>query len=118
MGKKAWIVFGVVCVLIVAIALILMLVLVPQVKSTGLQTNAYESIANEEYTFSGTKTADKLKQEYNVTADDVKKGKDTDKYEEGNINPFTPKAEVTIYNEPTIKNEKPNGSTNLTPENK
>ena len=89
MGKKAWIIFGVVCVLIVAIALVLMLVLVPQVKNTGVQTNAYEAIAKQEYTFSGTKTTDKLKQQYNVTAADVEKGKDTDKYEEGNINPFT-----------------------------
>lgn len=117
MGKKAWIVFGVVCVSIVAIALVLMLVLVPQVKSTGIQTNAYESIAKQDYTFSGTKTADKLKKEYNVTANDVEKGKKTDKYEEGNINPFTPKSEVTIYNEPTMKDET-NGSTELTPENK
>lgn len=118
MGKKAWIVFSVVCVSIIAIALVLMLVLVPQSKNAGIQTNAYESIAKQEYTFSGTKTADKLKKEYNVTSNDVENGKNTDKYEEGNINPFTPKSEVTIYNEPTIKNEKPNGSTELTPEDK
>ena len=117
MGTKAWIIFCVVCVVIIAVALVLMLVLVPQVKNTGIQTNAYESIAKQEYTFSGTKTADKLKQEYNVTANDVEKGKKTDKYEEGNINPFTPKSEVTIYNEPTMKNET-NGSTELTPDSK
>lgn len=117
MGKKAWIGFVIVFVLIIVTALVLMLVLVPQVKSTGLQANAYEPIAKQEYSFSG-KELEKLNKQYNITESDVEKGKKTDKYEEGNINPFTPKSEVTIYNEPTMNTDKNNGSTNLTPESK
>jgi len=112
-GKNAWIVFSVVCVVVVVIALVLMLILVPQVKHSGTQTNEYQSIAKQEYTFNGNTS--KLQQEYTITSNDVEKGKKTDKYEEGNINPFTPKNEVTIYNEPTLENE---GSTTLTPDSK
>ena len=117
MGTKAWIVFGVICVVVIATALILMLVLVPQAKSTGIQANAYEPVAKEEYTFDGSEI-EKLKKQYNITSEDVKKGKETKKYKEGNINPFTPPKDVTIYNEPTIKNETNNGSTTLTPDRK
>lgn len=113
MGKKAWIVFSIICVVVVVVALVLMLVLVPQAKHVGTQTGEYENIAKQEYTFSGNTS--KLEKEYAVTSKDVEKGKKTDKYEEGNINPFTPKGEVTIYNEPTLNNQ---GSSELTPENK
>ena len=115
MGKKAWIAFGVVCILVVATALVLMLVLVPQVKSTGVQTGQYEALAKQEYTFSGNEI-DKLKKQYGITESDVNKGKKTDKFDDGNINPFTPKSEVTIYNEPTLEYE--NGSGELTPDRK
>lgn len=115
MGTKAWIALGVVCILVVATALVLMLVLVPQVKSTGTQAGQYQAIAKQEYTFSGTEI-DKLKKQYGITESDVNKGKKTDKYDEGNINPFTPKSEVTIYNEPTLEYE--NGSGELTPDRK
>lgn len=113
MGKKAWIVFGIICVVVVVVALVLMLVLVPQVKQNVSQVGEYESIAKQEYTFNGSIT--KLEKEYEVTSKDVENGKKKDKYEEGNINPFTPKNEVTIYNEPTLKNE---GATELTPDMK
>ena len=114
-GKKAWIVFGVICVVVVATVLVLMLVLVPQVKSTGTQAGEYEEITKQEYTFSGEEI-EQLKQQYGVTQSDVNKGKNTDKFDDGNINPFTPKSEVTIYNEPTLENE--NGTGELTPDSK
>lgn len=117
MGKKAWIVFGIICVLVVAGALVLMLVLVPQVKSTGVQTGEYETIAKQEYTFSG-EDLEKLKHQYGVTESDVNKGKKTDKFDDGNINPFTPSGEVTIYNEPTLENDNNNNSGTLTPGDK
>ena len=60
MGKKAWIIFGIVCIVIVVIVLVLLLVLVPQVKSTVTQAGNYEAIAKQEYTFDGTEI-DKLK---------------------------------------------------------
>lgn len=114
MGKKAWIVFSITCVLIVVTVLVLMLVLVPQVKQSGTPTSEYENIAKQEYTFIG-KEISKLNKEYTITSNDVEKGKKTEKYEEGNINPFTPKGDVNIYNEPTLENE---GSTELTPDRK
>lgn len=117
MGKKAWIVFGVICAVVIATALVLMLVLVPQVKSTGTQTGDYEEIAKQEYTFSGNEI-ETLEKQYGVTQSDVDKGKKTDKFDDGNINPFTPKAEVTIYNEPTLENDNKNNSGTLTPEDK
>lgn len=115
MGKKAWITFAIICVVLVILVLVAMLVLVPQVKSSGVTVDAYQKIAKQEYTFNDSNT-DSLKKEYTVTTSKVEKGLKTDKYEEGNINPFTPPSEVTIYNEPTLKNE---GSSNpLTPESK
>lgn len=116
-GKKAWVVFICIFVIIIVAALMLMLVLVPQVKSTGVQTGDYEEIAKQEYTFSGTDIPT-LETHYGVTQSDVDKGKSTDKFDDGNINPFTPKSEVTIYNEPTLKNESGNGSGQLTPDSK
>lgn len=114
MGKKSWIVFSILCVVIIVVALVLMLVLIPQVKSTGIEANPYESITKSDYTFTG-EFKDAPDKEYEITSKDVSNGLKTDKYEEGNINPFTPKGEVTIYNEPTLKNE---GSTTLTPDSK
>lgn len=113
MGKKAWIVFSIICVLVVVTVLVLMLALVPQAQYIGTQSNEYQNIAKQEYTFGGS--ISELKKEYSVTSKDVETGKKKDKFEEGNINPFTPKNEVTIYNEPTLKNE---GSTELTPDRK
>lgn len=110
MGKKAWIIFSIICVAVVVAVLVGMLVLVPQVKHSGTQTDEYKNIAKQEYTFSGDTST--LEQKYTVTSKDVEQGKKTDKYEEGNINPFTPKNEVTIYNEPTLNNQGSNNSNN------
>lgn len=117
MGKNAWIIFGIICIVIVAAVLVLMLVLVPQVKSTGAQVGEYQQIAKQEYTFSGNDVG-KLKHEYGITTSDVNKGKKNDKYDEGNINPFTPPKEVTIYNEPTLKDNNKTNSGILTPDDK
>ena len=120
-GKKTWIIFGGLCIVIIATVLVLLLVLVPQVTTTGIQTNKYEPIAKQEYTFDGSEV-ENLKKQYGITEQDVNKGKKNNKYEEGNINPFTPNNEVTIYNEPTLEKENnknnANGSTNLTPDQK
>lgn len=117
MSKKAWMIFSIVAVIIVMTVLVLMLVLVPQLKSSDVQTGEYTSLDKKTYTFDGTKTADSLIQEYTITAEDVQSGKKTNKYTEGNINPFTPKEQVTVYNEPTIKNENKDPS-KLTPSDK
>ena len=117
MVKKAWIAFGIFCVVVVVTALVFMLVSVPQVKSSGVLTGEYNAIARQEYTYSDEKT-EQLKHEYTVTSKDVAQGLKNDKYEEGNINPFTPKADVTIYNEPTLKNDVESSGSQLTPDSK
>ena len=114
MGVKSWIVYGIICVVVVATALLLLLVLVPETNNTGVQAGEYEKIAKQEYTFSGGQI-ETLEKQYGVTQATVDKDKKADKFDDGNINPFTPKSEVTIYNEPTLKNE---GSTTLTPDSK
>ena len=114
MAKNGWIIFAIVCIVVIAVALVLMLLLVPQVKSTGIQVGQYEELAKQDYTFSGSEIA-KLTQQYGITQSDVNKGKKTDKFDDGNINPFTPPSEVNVYNEPTKENE--DGSP-LTPDSK
>ena len=116
-GKKAWVVLVCICVIIVVAALVLMLVLVPQNKSTGILAGDYEQIAKQDYTFSGTEIKT-LEKQYVVTESDVNKGKKTDKFDDGNINPFTPKSEVTIYNEPTLESDNKTNSGTLTPDDK
>ena len=115
MGKKAWVIFGVVCIVIIAIALVLLLVLVPQIKSTGVQAGEYKQLEKQNYTFSGEEIA-KLTQQYTVTEKDVNSGKKNDVFEDGNINPFTPPTDISIYNEPTYGNDKKPGE--LTPNDK
>lgn len=117
MGKKAWVILVCICVIIIVAALVLMLVLVPQNKSTGTIASNYEEIAKQDYTFSGTEIKT-LEKQYVVTESDVNKGKKTDKFDDGNINPFTPKSEVTIYNEPTLENDNKTNSGTLTPDDK
>ena len=118
MNKKTWITFGIVWAVVVLCIIVLLILLIPQPEGASSSTVKYEAIARENYTFSGN-TTDTLKKEYSVTANDVNKGKDTNKYKEGNINPFTPKEQVTIYNEPTYKPKNNSGSgSSLTPSDK
>ena len=118
MSKKTWMIFGIVWAVVILCIIVLLIILIPQSKGTSSKTVKYESVARENYTFSGNST-DTLKREYSVTTDDVSKGKSTNKYKEGNINPFTPKSQVTIYNEPTYKPTNQNGSgSSLTPSDK
>ena len=116
-GKKAWVVLVCIGVIIVVAALVLMLVFVPQNKSTGILAGDYEQIAKQDYTFSGTEIKT-LEKQYVVTESDVNKGKKTDKFDDGNINPFTPKSEVTIYNEPTLQRPSSGNNQTLTPDQK
>ena len=114
MAKKWWIIFSIVCVAVIGATLTGILLLVPQVQDTGEASVPYDQIAKQEYAFTGKETQ-KLEQQYNITSKDVSDALKKDKYDEGNINPFTPKGEVTIYNEPTLN--KNNGSS-LSPSDK
>ena len=55
---------------------------------------------------------------YKVTNDDLVDGVKTDKFDEGNINPFTPKKDVNIYNEPTLNIDENKDEAELTPSDK
>ena len=104
MGKKAWIIYILVTIVIFAIGAVGMLVLVPQLNSYSELPESYVGINKEEFKFDSSKNQETYTKEYTITASDVNKGLKQDKFEEGNINPFTPNEELTIYNEPTLEN--------------
>lgn len=119
MGKKAWLIYIAITIIIFVIGAVCMLVLVPPTASYSDLPESYIGINKSEYTFDDSVNNQTLSKEYDITASDVSQGLKQDKYEQGNINPFTPKGEVSIYNEPTLENENKNenGST-LTPDDK
>lgn len=93
-----------------------MLVLVPQLNSYSELPETYVGINKDEFKFDSSKKQETYTKEYTITTSDVNKGLKQDKYDEGNINPFTPKGEVNIYNEPTMNAGSSNGE--LTPDSK
>ena len=116
MGIKAWVTYVIVFLVILAATLCGIFFLVPQIETTNVQAGEYESIIKMEYTYAGNKVTQKEK-DYKITSDVVDKALDEDKYEEGNINPFTPPKDITIYNEPTLMNGNKDQN-NLSPSDK
>jgi len=94
-----------------------MIMLVPQLKTYSALSETYNGINKSEYTFDDSVNNQQLSKEYDITSSDVNQGLKQDRYEQGNINPFTPKGEVTIYNEPTLNNGSNTGKP-LTPSDK
>lgn len=113
---KEWIIYISITVAIFAVGAIGMLVLVPQTESRSDLKEAYQGINETEYTYSNNKEESALEIQYDITSSDIKKALKQDRYDEGNINPFTPKGDVTIYNEPTL--DPNNGSNANTPAGK
>lgn len=110
MGKKEWMLYIIITVGMFAFVAVLLLFSVPQVESVSELPESYKGIVKSEYTFDDSVNENTLTKEYDITSSDVSNGLKKDKYEQGNINPFTPHADVTIYNEPTKKpvdNNKP-----------
>lgn len=102
MSKNSWITLIAIVIILISLALVLMLILVPQ--STSYITGVtYDKISKDEYTYEDTKY-DPQKEEnwemHEVNASDIRNGQSTGTYIPGNANPFTPKNEITIYNEP------------------
>ena len=95
-----------------------MLMLVPQMESYSDLPETYVGINKNEYKFDDAVNNQTITKEYDITTSDVNKALKQDKYEQGNINPFTPSGEVTIYNEPTLENDNKNNSGTLTPDDK
>jgi len=94
-----------------------MLMLVPQMESYSDLPETYVGINKNEYKFNESVNNQTITKEYDITSSDVNKALKQDKYEQGNINPFTPKGDVTIYNEPTL-NTGSNTNKPLTPSDK
>ena len=94
-----------------------MITLLPQIDSYSELPESYVGINKSEYQFDNSVNNQKISKEYTITSSDVAQGLKQDKYEQGNINPFTPSNEVTIYNEPTLNTDKEDGSP-LTPDDK
>ena len=93
-----------------------MFVLVPQVETYSDNPESYVGINKNDYTFDNSVNNQTLSKEYGITSSDVSQGLKQDKFDQGNINPFTPKNEVNIYNEPTLNAG--NNSGVLTPNDK
>ena len=108
MGIKEWVIYISITVAIFVVGAIGMLVLVPQTGSHSELKETYQGIDRYEYTYKNNKNDSAINKEYGITSSDISQALKQDKYDEGNINPFTPKQDVTIYNEPTLNT--PNNS--------
>ena len=115
-GKKGWMLYIVITVAMFALVAVMLLVSVPQIESTSEIPESYKGIVKSEYTFDDSVNEDTLTKEYDITSADISNGLKKDKYEQGNINPFTPNKDVSIYNEPTLKPNTDSGT--LTPSDK
>lgn len=102
MSKNTWITLITIIIVLVSLALVLLLILIPQ-SSEYLTGINYDAISKNEYSYEDTKY-DPQKEEnwemHEVETADITKGTTTGSYVPGNINPFTPKDDITIYNEP------------------
>lgn len=116
MGKKEWMLYIIATVALFAIAAVMLLVSVPQLESVSELPESYKGINKSEYTYDESVKQETLVKEYDITASDVANGLKKDKYEQGNINPFSPSSDVNIYNEPTLKPDDPTKP--LTPSDK
>lgn len=95
MGRNSWIMFAMVAIVIISIVLVALLILVPQSEPTTINIyDEYTSLDEYEYTYTQSKdiSEEKMKDTYSVTTEDIKEGKASKLYKQGNINPF---AQVT-----------------------
>ncbi|MBR5227816.1 MAG: hypothetical protein IKV94_04170 [Clostridia bacterium] len=111
MSKNLWITLAIVLVIVVALALVLMMILIPP--SAPIVTGiSYDSIVKTDFTYTDTKY-DPQKEEnwemHEIENADITSGINSGIYDPGNTNPFTPKGDLNIYNEPGYVDE--NGNT-------
>lgn len=115
MKSKAVITIISVTVVLIAIAMVALIVFMPQSKALLESNNTeYENISKYHYTAILDKDRTPNKEAYNVTESIVKEGIIEKKYVSGNSNPFTPGTELTIYNEPGHINSNTNQLNNGT----
>lgn len=104
MSRNSWIYLMLMVMLIVTLTVVLVILFLPEPEEFN-SVVSYEKINEDEYKYASVKTdpsTTQLKEEYGVTQNDIKNAQKKNEYIPGNINPFTPKAEVTIYNEPSL----------------
>lgn len=93
MSKNTTIILISCIAIIFVIALVLLLVFIPQIKptTTGI-SNEYEKINKSDYTYDplNKNMEAELTEEYSVTESEVNSGLKTRSYIPGNDNPFTP----------------------------
>jgi len=95
MGRNSWIMFGMIAIVIISIVLVALLILVPQGEPTTIDIyDDYGSFNESDYTYTQSKdiSEDAMVETYSVTAEDIKEGKSSKLYKQGNTNPF---ADVT-----------------------
>lgn len=91
MGRNSWIMFGLVAIVIISILLVALLILVPQSRpiSNGVMED-YEKISESEYSYTQSKdiSEETMKETYGITSEDIKEGKASKLYKQGNTDPF------------------------------
>lgn len=95
MGRNSWIMFGMIAIVIISIVLVALLILVPQGEPSTIDIyDDYGSFNESDYTYTQSKdiSEDAMVETYSVTSEDIKEGKSSKLYKQGNTNPF---ADVT-----------------------
>lgn len=91
MGRNSWIMFGMVAIVIISILLVALLILVPQSQpiAEGI-VDDYEKISESEYSYTQSKdiSEEAMKETYSITSEDIKEGKASKLYKQGNTDPF------------------------------
>lgn len=91
MSRNSWIMFGMIAVVIISILLVALLILVPQSQPiTEGVIDDYEKISESEYSYTQSKdiSEEAMKETYSVTSEDIKEGKTSKLYKQGNTDPF------------------------------
>lgn len=111
MSRNSWIYLIFMVALFVTLAVVLVILFLP--KTEEFETSVmYDKLLESEYKYTETKkdpSKEEAKEEYEVSLSDIKNAQNINEYIPGNINPFSPKQDVTIYTEPSLLEG--NGST-------
>lgn len=95
MGRNSWIALGVIAIVIISIVLVALLILVPQESPITVDIyDDYSSLNESDYTYTQSKdiSEENMKEIYSITSEDIKEGKSSKLYKQGNVNPFADQA--------------------------
>lgn len=114
MGRNSWIALGVIAIVIIAIVLVALLILVPQESPVTVDIyDDYSSFDESDYTYTQSKdiSEENMKEIYSVTSEDIKEGKSSKLYKQGNTNPFADQASSESGSGTTSSGSSASGST-------